>query len=74
MIMLTMWKIFIALTSVMLHATFVAARLHSSSGLALHGLGGAGGGGGSGVIGGLVGGSLSNKDAHGKFKTIFSFN
>lgn len=68
MIMLTMWKIFIAFTLVTLRATFVAARLHSSNSLLLHA---SGGGGGSGGIGGLAGGSSTNKDAHGKFKTIF---
>ncbi|XP_017493193.1 PREDICTED: neural cell adhesion molecule 1-A isoform X2 [Rhagoletis zephyria] len=72
MIMLTMWKIFIAFTLVMvtLPATFVAARLHSSNSLAMHGMGGGGGAGGSGGIGGLVGGSLSNKEAHVKTKDI----
>ncbi|XP_054744813.1 neural cell adhesion molecule 1 [Anastrepha obliqua] len=71
MIMLTMWKIFIAFTLVTVPATFVAARLHSSSSLVLHGIGGgAGGGSGSGGIGSLVGGSLSNKDAHVKTKDI----
>ncbi|XP_028899076.1 neural cell adhesion molecule 1-A [Zeugodacus cucurbitae] len=67
MIMLTMWKIFIAFTLVTLRATFVAARLHSSNSLMLHA---AGGGGGSGGIGGLSGGSLTNKDAHVKTKDI----
>ncbi|XP_050319373.1 neural cell adhesion molecule 1-B isoform X3 [Bactrocera neohumeralis] len=67
MIMLTMWKIFIAFTLVTLRATFVAARLHSSNSLMLHA---AGIGGGSGGIGGLTGGSLTNKDAHVKTKDI----
>ncbi|XP_067625215.1 uncharacterized protein side-II [Eurosta solidaginis] len=75
-IMFTMWKIFIAFTLVSLPtATFVLARLHSSSSLAMHSKGNGGGGGagvigGSGLIGGLVGGSLSNKEAHVKTKDI----
>lgn len=69
---LTMWKIFMALLlAIALLMPVTLARLHSTSGIGMSGIGGGsnlGSGGGGGGNGG--GGGPSTKDAHGKSTSI----